>query len=131
MYNKEGMNPVTGRSRTNEFENVPEKIPFYVNGSPSKNSKHNTKRASMRISGISELSYKTLGGSHSGSVGHVTQVGITKKGHVRAKDPVPNRSGPERCTDHAVLSDAMAAYRSVMQGYKRSCLLHRTVLRHV
>jgi hypothetical protein len=85
MHNKEEMNSVTGRSRTNEFENVPANIPSYINGSLSKNSKHNTKKTSMRISGVSELSYKTSGGSHSDSVRLVTEVGINIEGKCESK----------------------------------------------
>jgi hypothetical protein len=48
---------------------------------------------------------------HSDSVVLVTEVGITQKRHVRAKDSVPNRSEPERFADNdAILSDDMAAY---------------------
>lgn len=61
----------------------------------------------MRISGVSELPYKTLGGSRSGSV--LPRVGITHKEHARAKNSIPNRNGPRRYTDSdAILSDDVA-----------------------
>jgi hypothetical protein len=49
MHNKEEINSFIGRSRTNGFENVPAKMPTYVNGCLSKNTKQNTKKAFMRI----------------------------------------------------------------------------------
>jgi hypothetical protein len=49
MHNKEEINSFIGRSRRNEIENVPAKMPTYVNGCLSKNSKYNTKKTFMRI----------------------------------------------------------------------------------
>jgi hypothetical protein len=43
IHNKDEINSFFGRSRTNEFENVPAKMPFYINSCLSKNGKHNTK----------------------------------------------------------------------------------------
>lgn len=58
----------------------------------------------MRISGVSELPCKTLGGIRSGSV--LPRVGVTHKEHARAKESVPNRNGPRRYTNSdAILSD--------------------------
>jgi hypothetical protein len=49
---------------------------------------------------LSELSYRILRGSHSCSVGHVTQVDMstTQTGYVRAKDLVPSINRPVRST---------------------------------
>jgi hypothetical protein len=51
----EEINSFIGRSRTNEFENVPTKMRFYVNGC-LKEQQANTRKASLKLSGISELS---------------------------------------------------------------------------
>ncbi|PNF27998.1 hypothetical protein B7P43_G13858 [Cryptotermes secundus] len=108
VCNKEEMNTVSGRPRTNKFENMPAKVPSYINGSQSKKKKkQSTTEASMRISGVSELPCKTLGGIRSGSV--LPRVGITHKEHARAKDSIPKRNGPGRYTNSAeILSDHVA-----------------------
>jgi hypothetical protein len=49
------------------------------------------KRPAVSISGISKLSHRILADSYSSSVGHVTKIGMTQMGHMRAKDSVPNR----------------------------------------
>lgn len=67
-------------------------------------------KKTLRISGVSELSYKTSGGSHSDSVGLVKEVGINTEGKFESKR-LPNRSGPERYTDNdVILSDDTRAY---------------------
>jgi len=50
----------------------------------------------VRIPRVSESSSKTLGGRHSSPVGHVTEVGITKKGYVKVKGCTPKENGPKR-----------------------------------
>lgn len=116
MCNKEEIDSVFGRSRTNKLGNVSAKIPSHVNGSHSekKKKKQSTREATMRISGVSELPRKTSGGSRSGSV--LPRVGVTQKEQARAKDSVPNRNGPRRHTgSDAILSDDMVG--SVRRQY--------------
>ncbi|XP_021925231.1 uncharacterized protein LOC110832485 isoform X3 [Zootermopsis nevadensis] len=101
--NRKEIDSVGGMSRATKFGNVPAIIPPYVNGSQSK-SRENTKEASIRISKVLESPSKLLEGSHSSSVGHMTQAGVTQKGHMRTKGSTSKGNGPKRNKDNNVIT---------------------------